>query len=67
MTKEPLLSALALVLGALIVLTLVLAMAFPRSADCAWCVATFCGFDSECPPGCSCAIPWGEVTGHCSG
>lgn len=38
-----------------------------RPAQCDWCVATFCGSSAECPGDCVCAIPWGEVTGECSG
>jgi len=38
-----------------------------QPANCAWCVPTFCGFSSDCPPNCHCAIPWGRVTGRCSG
>ena len=35
------------------------------TAECSWCLATFCGNDAECPSGCGCFIPWGEATGHC--
>ena len=53
---------------------LILALAFAgvlalrsEPAVCSTCLPTFCGASSECPPGCFCAIPLGEATGHCSG
>ena len=36
-------------------------------AHCNWCVATFCGSSSQCPSGCFCAIPFGDIVGTCSG
>jgi len=38
-----------------------------KPADCNWCVPIFCGTDAQCPSNCSYAIPWGKVTGRCSG
>ena len=39
-------------------------------AEPAWCVEgclpTFCGYSSECPGGCVCAIPLGRATGYCA-
>ena len=38
-----------------------------QPAECQHCVPTFCGFTSECPGDCVCAIPNDQATGTCVG
>lgn len=54
-----------IVIAAFLALASLLVVANPGHCD--WCVATFCGSSADCPGDCVCAIPWGEVTGSCSG
>jgi hypothetical protein len=38
-----------------------------KRAECDGCIATFCGYSSECPGDCVCVIPQGQATGYCAG
>lgn len=58
----------ALLIFALATGTAWLVVAAPKPACAqAGCVATFCGYSSECPGDCVCAIPMGDATGYCTG
>lgn len=50
----------------LAVLLLALVASCPAPAPCYNCVATPCGYDSECgDPNCSCFVPPGKAVGFC--
>lgn len=58
-----------IVIGLLVTVVLLLVWVSRSEGRCyepGQCLPTFCARDSECPPGCFCAVPFGEVTGECS-
>lgn len=36
-----------------------------KDADCNWCVATYCAFDTDCPENCHCCIREPDIDGEC--
>jgi len=57
----------SVILVLVLIATIVGVALWSKPADCNWCVPIFCGTDAQCPSNCSYAIPWGKVTGRCSG
>jgi len=53
------------VIFAVLVAILVIVWIIAPEAQCWECLPTFCGSGSECPDGCHCFIPFGEVVGSC--
>lgn len=43
------------------------ALLWSRPVQCSACIGQFCGFSSQCPTSCFCAIPIGAATGACFG